>query len=160
LEPGTAALFQVPGSRFRSAKGETRTPIPFREPDPKSGASASSATFAFDQTITSTVPGGDVNGAMVRGCDGARVRTVRWCEGPHGAMVRWSAWREGPDALNYASRRPALSRALAIFGRTVSSTFEMMSSSTGPRAEARELIARLAGTRLIVSCTFCASTVV
>src|SRR5207244_7687479 len=30
----------------RSAKGGTRTPIPFRLPDPKSGASASSATFA------------------------------------------------------------------------------------------------------------------
>src|SRR5260370_3886587 len=28
------------------ANGEGRTPIPFREPDPKSGASANSATFA------------------------------------------------------------------------------------------------------------------
>ena len=36
---------QAPGER-RSAKGGTRTPIPFRVPDPKSGASASSATFA------------------------------------------------------------------------------------------------------------------
>src|SRR5262245_42786813 len=44
-EHGTV-LHQVPGSGFRGAKGGTRTPIPFRVPDPKSGASASSATFA------------------------------------------------------------------------------------------------------------------
>src|ERR1043166_7946521 len=34
------------GSRPGSAKGGTRTHTPFRVPDPKSGASASSATFA------------------------------------------------------------------------------------------------------------------
>jgi hypothetical protein len=31
---------------IRGANGEGRTPIPLREPDPKSGASANSATFA------------------------------------------------------------------------------------------------------------------
>src|SRR5437762_8464931 len=35
----------IPGER-RSAKGGSRTPKAFRLPDPKSGASASSATFA------------------------------------------------------------------------------------------------------------------
>ena len=33
-----------------SARGGTRTPMPFRAPDPKSGAYTNSATFAF-QTI-------------------------------------------------------------------------------------------------------------
>src|SRR6188768_2893914 len=41
-----SSRFRVPGSWFRSAKGGTRTHTPFRVPDPKSGASASSATFA------------------------------------------------------------------------------------------------------------------
>src|SRR5262249_59101077 len=35
------------GPADRSAKGGTRTPIALRLPDPKSGASASSATFAW-----------------------------------------------------------------------------------------------------------------
>ena len=39
--------------KWSGAKGGTRTPIAFRLPDPKSGASASSATFAQTvQTIT------------------------------------------------------------------------------------------------------------
>jgi hypothetical protein len=36
----------------------------------------------------------------------------------------------------------------------------MINSSTGPRADARELIARRAGTGLISSNAFCASSVV
>ena len=32
---------------IHGANGEGRTPIPLREPDPKSGASANSATFAW-----------------------------------------------------------------------------------------------------------------
>ena len=39
---GSGKYLQVIG-----ANGEGRTPIPSREPDPKSGASANSATFAF-----------------------------------------------------------------------------------------------------------------
>src|SRR5687767_14757842 len=58
-----------------------------------------------------------------------------------------------------ARRRLGLREALAIRGRTLASTFEMMSSSTGPREDARELMALLAGTRLIPSCTCCASSV-
>src|SRR5207248_7100699 len=40
-----------------NAKGGTRTPIPFRVPDPKSGASASSATFASTQPTMADMPG-------------------------------------------------------------------------------------------------------
>ena len=47
-----------------------------------------------------------------------------------------------------------------IVSRAVRLTFEMISSSTGPRAEARELIARRAGTGRISSNAFCASSVV
>ena len=136
VELGTTAFFQVPGSWFRSAKGGTRTPIPFRVPDPKSGASASSATFASDQPITG-------NGPKGRRDDGARVL----------------------GSGCYAVFRRALGRIRSIRGRTLARraarfTFEMMSSSTGPREDARELMARRAGTRLILSCALCASTVV
>jgi hypothetical protein len=37
---------------IHGANGEGRTPIPLREPDPKSGASANSATFALGQAAT------------------------------------------------------------------------------------------------------------
>src|SRR5262245_57008140 len=50
----------------RNAKGGTRTPIAFRLPDPKSGASASSATFAHAQTSR-------LQRITVR-----RVRTIMW----------------------------------------------------------------------------------
>jgi len=58
-----------------------------------------------------------------------------------------------------------LGRIRSIRGRTLARlaarfTFEMMSSSTGPREDAREFMARRAGTRLILSCTLCASSVV
>ena len=143
VELGTTAFFQVPGSWFRSAKGGTRTPIPFRVPDPKSGASASSATFASDQRITG-------NGPKGRRDDGARVLGSGVC---------------GPGSRCYAVFRRALGRIRSICGRTLARraarfTFEMMSSSTGPREDARELMARRAGTRLILSCALCASTVV
>src|SRR5690348_9798656 len=40
-------MFTVHAPKVRNgANGEGRTPIPLREPDPKSGASANSATFA------------------------------------------------------------------------------------------------------------------
>ena len=145
VELGTTAFFQVPGSWFRSAKGGTRTPIPFRVPDPKSGASASSATFASDQPITGNGPKGQRS-------EGA---TGRWCEGPV----------QGPGSWCHAVFRRALGRIRSIRGRTLARraarfTFEMMSSSTGPREDAREFMARRAGTRLILSCTLCASSVV
>ena len=50
--------FTQPIELMGGANGEGRTPIPLREPDPKSGASANSATFArmwlsFNRTIDS-----------------------------------------------------------------------------------------------------------
>ena len=149
LEPGTSNVelqlysrFQVPGSGFRGAKGETRTPIPFREPDPKSGASASSATFASGS-------GYHGNGATVRRCDCAAVRksgaTAR------GATVRPRVSRaaEGQPAREVRRRLPsrcAESIRVGTSARAARFTFEMMSSSTGPRDDARELMARRAGT--------------
>src|SRR5688572_32985635 len=54
LVPGSG--FRVPGCGLRvrrwcGAKGGSRTPKAFRPPDPKSGASASSATLAFRDFI-------------------------------------------------------------------------------------------------------------
>jgi hypothetical protein len=83
-----------------------------------------------------------------------------------GATVRSEGLVRGSDGppRRYASRRLSFSRAGIILGFTAFSaarfTFEMISSSTGPRAEARELIARRAGTGLISSNAFCASSVV
>jgi len=78
-----------------------------------------------------------------------------------GTMVRGS----GPGSWCHAVFRRALGRIRSIRGRTLARlaarfTFEMMSSSTGPREDAREFMARRAGTRLILSCTLCASSVV
>jgi hypothetical protein len=102
------------------------------------------------QTITGKGPTG-------RRGDGATVRS----EGPRG-LVRGSVF-EAPNQ-RHASRRLSLSRAGIILGFTAFSaarfTFEMINSSTGPRAAARELIARRAGTGLISSNAFCASSVV
>ena len=55
--------FSVLRSRFVSAKGGTRTPIPLRVPDPKSGASASSATFV---RIQPSMPGTSANPAIIQ----------------------------------------------------------------------------------------------
>src|SRR5215213_5777960 len=106
----------------RSAKGGTRTPIPFREPDPKSGASASSATFANPHTSRGwgaegrgTTAGGRPVYAVLRVCRGGAA-------------------------------------ALAIRNLGVDcATFEMMSSLTHPRDVARELMARLAATGVTFS---------
>ena len=64
--------------------------------------------------------------------------------------------RESSRESHAVRRCPrAVGLALAILVVTRASlawTFEMMNSSTTPRAEARELMARRAGTRVIFSC--------
>jgi hypothetical protein len=99
------------------------------------------------QTITGKGPTGRRGDGPVRGSEG---------------LVRGSVF-EAPNQ-RHASRRLSLSRAGIILGFTAFSaarfTFEMINSSTGPRAAARELIARRAGTGLISSNAFCASSVV
>src|SRR5215203_6228788 len=62
----------------RSAKGGSRTPIAFRLPDPKSGASASSATFARSNTR-------EYHGA---GVQGSRFRV-------HGSGSGFKVWMHG-----------------------------------------------------------------
>src|SRR5687767_4204800 len=117
-------------ARRRNAKGGTRTHTPSRVPDPKSGASASSATFAFLAAYS---------GFWTRG----RARAPRVSLLPPGRS------RAEPRCLQAVFRRRA-GRAGSRRGRTLASDARLLvtiNSSTGPRSVARELIIRRAGPR-------------
>ncbi len=91
------------------AKGGTRTPTALRPPDPKSGASASSATFAWRSPNTPRYHCADIPSISAPACLTVRARRLRLRQpcspapGPHGPHRQFLG--------HHAARRPMVGLA-------------------------------------------------